>query len=50
MRKILLGDFSADTKFGRGVQKVTGAFKRAGQAFMGKDTGINRGYNPNQPS
>ena len=46
MRKILLGDFSADTKLGRTGQKIGGAFKRAGQALMGKDTGINRGYNP----
>ena len=46
MRKILLGDFSADTKLGRTGQKVAGAFKRAGQAFMGKNTEINRGYKP----
>ena len=48
MRKILLGDFSADTMLGRGAQKIGGAFKRGAAAFMGKDTGINRGYNPNE--
>jgi len=31
---------------GRTGQKIGGAFKRGAAAFMGKDTGINRGYKP----